>query len=59
MSTTSRQDSDFIDAVISNTLLESAIEWIQTNLAPEDVFDEDQLQTWAANQGLVAYKEEE
>lgn len=41
------QDNELRDAVISKTLLKDAIEWIQKNMAPEDVFTVDQLIVWA------------
>ncbi len=45
------QDKQFVAAVISDCLLEEAIDWIQTNMNPEDVFSEDDLSTWADNNG--------
>ena len=51
MATTVRQDSEFVSAVISSTLLEEAIDWIQSNMDPEDVFDEKTLATWAGEYG--------
>ncbi len=51
MSTTYRQDADFLEAIISQNLLEKAIAWIKSNLEPHDVFDEDQLRIWAEDYG--------
>ncbi len=51
MATTVRQDSEFVSAMISSTLLEEAIDWIQSNMNPEDVFDEKTLATWAKESG--------
>ena len=51
--TTGRQDRDFLESVIPNTLLEQAIEWIADNLDPEDVFDKKQLNYWADEQGYT------
>lgn len=53
MATTLIQDKDFIATVIPSILLEEAIEWISTNLSPEDVFLEDELDTWAIDSGYV------
>jgi len=39
--------------VISTTLLEEAMEWIASNLAPNDVFDESDLRDWAEENGYV------
>jgi hypothetical protein len=47
MATTTKQDQNFKDEVISTTLLEDAIEWIQKNMEPEDVFTDRQLRAWA------------
>lgn len=47
MATTTKQDHNFRDEVISRSLLEDAIAWIANNMEPEDVFSEKQLQTWA------------
>ena len=51
MATTARQDSEFIAAIINSTLLEEAIDWIQSNMNPEDVFDEKALEAWAKENG--------
>lgn len=51
MPTTSKQDSDFLSAVISSELLEDAILWILKNLSPEDVFSEEDLREWALENG--------
>jgi len=53
MATTSKQDQDFLESVIPHTLLEEAIEWIASNLDPEDVFSENDLSCWAENNGFV------
>lgn len=45
--TTKKQDDAFIDAIVSSSLLEDAISWINDNLSPEDVFDNDILKIWA------------
>jgi hypothetical protein len=51
--TTDRQDKEFIANVISRTLLEDAIEWIKSNMTPEDVFDSSELSDWAESNGYV------
>lgn len=56
---TSRQDQDFADVMkdnvdevkMSTTSLDSAIEWIQSQLEPDDVFTEKQLGSWAESNG--------
>lgn len=54
--TTASQDSQFIKDVIDRTLLESSIDWINSNLDPDNVFDEEKLESWAENNGYVKEK---
>lgn len=49
MSTTSTQDTNFLNSVIGNGLLESAIDWIKDNIDPQEVFGEKELLSWASN----------
>tara|TARA_R110000824_G_scaffold526_1_gene3308 strand:+ start:1088 stop:1261 length:174 start_codon:yes stop_codon:yes gene_type:complete len=49
--TTHTQDKEFINSVIGSSLLEEAIQWIQSNMGPEDVFSEDDLADWAESNG--------
>ena len=51
--TTVKQDNEFMEQVISNSLLEDSIAWIAANLNPEDVFPDDELETWATEYGMV------
>ena len=51
MSTTTKQDQEFLSAVLPNILLELAIEWIGANMNPEDVFAERVLRKWAEENG--------
>ena len=51
--TTAREDADFIKTIISDLLLEKAIEWIVANLSPEDVFSRGQLAWWAKNNNFI------
>lgn len=51
--TSHRQDQDFRDTIVSTTLLEEAIDWIQSNMDPEDVFSEEDLSHWAESNGYV------
>lgn len=53
--TTSKQCDDFVEAVFPDYLLDQAIEWINSNLEPGDVFEEDLLEAWAEANG---YKRE-
>ena len=45
----SRDSKNFIDSLIDRDLLQEAINWIGSNLEPEDVFSEKQLEEWAEN----------
>lgn len=51
--TTRIQDKEFRDSVIAITLLDEAIEWINDNLTPDEVFDEDKLRQWALDSGFA------
>ncbi len=53
MGTSASQDASFLSEVISNTLLEEAIDWIRSNMEPDEVFEEDELREWAQNNGFV------
>jgi len=55
--TTSKEDSDFISEVISQTLLEESMQWIGDNLNPEEVFSERKLAEWATENGFVEGEE--
>jgi hypothetical protein len=44
---TRQQRNDFISYVIADDLLDTAIEWISQNMAPEEMFDESTLTSWA------------
>lgn len=51
MSTTA-QDRAFRDSIISETVLEEAVQWIADNMDPEDVFPDGALRAWARGVGL-------
>lgn len=56
---TQRQDADFAEVMkdsvdeikMSSTALDNAVEWIGSQLDPEDVFSEKQLSAWAESNG--------
>ena len=50
---TTQQENSFATSVIPSSLLDDAIIWISTNLGPGDVFQEDDLEEWAVNNGFV------
>ena len=44
-------ESVILDNINKGSLVESAIEWIQLKLHPEDVFDKEELAEWAEANG--------
>jgi hypothetical protein len=50
---TREQNDTFIHEMLSLYPLDNAIDWIQTYMAPEDVFTEDQLKCWATENVYV------
>ena len=51
--TSSSEDQDFVNAMISETLLEQAAEYIADNFDPEEVYPEQKLRDWAIDNGFV------
>jgi hypothetical protein len=57
----SKQDMDFAEEMqqqvneitMSNSTLDTAIDWISSNLSPDDVFSEKELQNWAESNGYT------
>lgn len=47
MSTSAYQDKQFISDVIGDRILEKVVDWVSSNLEPEDVFSEEKLAQWA------------
>ena len=58
MTTTATEDKEFIAEVIDKLLLKKAIEWISTNLDPQDVFGQARLRDWAKDNGMVEEENE-
>jgi len=54
----SRENQNFTETVISGYLLDDALDWIQSNLAVEDVFGKDMLNEWAEENGYEKIEEE-
>ena len=49
-----RESNGFAAEILDTSyLLQSAIDWIQGKLDPEDVFTEEQLARWANDNGYV------
>jgi hypothetical protein len=50
----SNEMSHYIDnGIVKDIALEPAIQWMQQNLEPEDIFSEKQLSNWAEAAGWV------
>lgn len=47
------QEKEFINSVISTSLLDDAISWIKDNLKPDDVFNAGDLENWAEDNGYI------
>lgn len=47
-----RENEEFKDLIIVGYPLDAAIEWIQLNLSPEEVFEKEDLAFWAENNGF-------
>jgi len=50
MSTSAKQDNEFLVDVVGTGLLENAMDWIARNLSPNDVFSEKDLVEWASGE---------
>lgn len=49
---TYKDNTNFTDSIINRSgLLDEAIDWIVCNMRPEEVYDEDQLEEWAKDNG--------
>ena len=53
MRITSQQNKDFVEAILPNFPLDMAVDWINGNMDPEDVFTEDKLTAWAEGAGFT------
>lgn len=52
--TTTQQDANFLADTGLYRLLETAVEWIQETMRPEEVFETDALREWAEQEaGMV------
>lgn len=51
---TYNENKQFAESVIdTDNLLDNAIDFIKSNLAPDDVFDKAALENWAEDNGYV------
>ena len=47
------QNREFVEHLMAGWPLDRAIDWIMTQLSPEDVFDKEALDAWAVEHGYV------
>lgn len=57
MKTTVSEDRAFIEHIIDNTILESAIDFIKDRFSAEEVYGKDVLEIWATENGFTSDKE--
>jgi hypothetical protein len=50
---------EFLSTVVPDSLLEDTIDFISSNLEPEEVFDYEQLRDWAFANGFEQIDEDE
>ena len=55
---TYRENKEFLESVLTEYLLDEAIDWVVSNIAVDDVFSKDDLETWAEENGYEKTKEE-
>jgi hypothetical protein len=46
----SQEMSNYTEVVVNNTALDNALQWIQSNLSPTDVFTRKELYDWASGE---------
>lgn len=61
---TTKQERSFGEHIKENqnvdlTLLDKTIDWMRENISPEEVFTDEQLETWAENNGYVKKEDNE
>lgn len=47
------ENRKFAEALLPSNLLDDVIDWIQANMAPEDIFSKKQLEQWASDSGYT------
>ncbi len=52
MRISAKQNKEFTDAILPNYPLDAAVDWINNNMDPGDVFTEDKLEAWAEGNGF-------
>jgi hypothetical protein len=53
MRTSVAQDRDFINSIISSSLLEETIDYIKSNFSMEDIYGVEALEEWAKENDYI------
>lgn len=53
------KNKEFLLTLINETLLDDAIDWIKMNLNPEEVFNDNDLEDWAYENGFTKNEDDE
>ena len=51
-----KSNANFINDVVNQDLLDTAVVWIGDNLQPEDVFSQTELEDWAFADGFRKFE---
>ena len=51
MRISAKQNEDFTAAIMPQYPLDDAVEWIQKNMEPSEIFEDDALEAWAESAG--------
>ena len=52
MKISAKQNKDFVDAILPTWPLDEAVDWINANMEPEEIFTDDKLEAWAEANGF-------
>lgn len=53
MVASSQENKQFNQDVLPQWLLDDAVDWIKSNMNPDDVFDSRELEIWAEENGFI------
>lgn len=53
------QRRKFVKDVINDSLLDDVVNWISSNMEPDEVFLKSDLELWAEKNGFIKAKDEE
>lgn len=52
------QRRKFVKDVINDSLLDDVVDWISSNMEPDEVFPKSDLELWAEKNGFIKEKDE-